>query len=131
MVKARINEVAAELLKQARADKIGWQAVEGRESAYQASFPDASVVVSRWSPLHNSPWAILRDLSNGFSPDVAIYRLEVLNPSGEIVESLLTVPGQLAYRNLREVFDLAKRRTSPTEESIDRVLEHLRQTWSA
>lgn len=127
MVKARINEVAAELLQQARAGKIVWQIVEGRDSAYQASFPDASVVVSRWSPLHNSPWAILRDLSNSFGPDVATYRLEVLNPAGEVVESLLTVPGQLAHRNLREVFDLARGQTSPTEESIDRVLEHLRE----
>jgi hypothetical protein len=127
MVKARINEVAAELLQQARAGKIVWQIVEGRDSAYQASFPDASVVVSRWSPLHNSPWAILRDLSNSFGPDVATYRLEVLNPAGEVVESLLTVPGQLAHRNLREVFDLANQRTSPAEESIDRVLHHLRR----
>ncbi|HEU0021266.1 MAG TPA: hypothetical protein VFR55_06290 [Dehalococcoidia bacterium] len=127
MAKARINEVAAELLKQARAGKISWQIVEGRESAYQASFPDTSLVVSRWSLLHDSPWATVRDLSNSFGPDFSTYRLEVLNDSGEIVESLITVPGQFAYRNLREVFDLAKGRTSPTEESIDRVLEHLRQ----
>ncbi|MDA1219241.1 MAG: hypothetical protein O2909_07350 [Chloroflexi bacterium] len=128
MAKARINEVAEELLKQALADKINWKIVEGRENAYQASFPDTSLVVSRWSPLHNSPWATVRDLSNSFSPDVATYRLEVLNDSGEIVESLLTLPGQFAYRNLRKVFELAKRQTSPTEESIDRVLGHLRQT---
>jgi hypothetical protein len=128
MAKARINEVAAELLKQARAGKISWQTVEGRENAFQASFPDTSVVVSRWSLLHDAPWATLRDLANGFGPDVAAYRLEVLDQSGEVVESLLTVPGQLAYRNLREAFDLAKQRISPTEESVDRVLEHLRQT---
>jgi hypothetical protein len=128
MANARINEVAGELLKQARADKISWQIVEGRDDAYQASFPDISLVVLRWSPLQNSPWATLRDLSNSFSPDIATYRLELLNESGEVVESLLTLPGQFAYRNLREVFDLAKRQSSPTEESIDRVLKHLRQT---
>ena len=128
MAKARINEVSGELLKQARADKISWQIVEGRDDAYQASFSDTSLVVSRWSPLQNSPWATLRDLSNSFSPDIATYRLELLNESGEVVESLLTLPGQFAYRNLREVFDLAKRQSSPTEESIDRVLKHLRQT---
>ena len=128
MAKARMNEVAGELLKQARADKISWQIVEGRDDAYQASFPDTSLVVSRWSPLQNSPWATLRDLSNSFSPDIATYRLELLNESGEVVESLLTLPRQFAYRNLREVFDLAKRQSSPTEESIARVLKHLRQT---
>ena len=128
MANARINEVAGELLKQARADKISWQIVEGRDDAYQASFPDISLVVLRWSPLQNSSWATLRDLSNSFSPDIATYRLELLNESGEVVESLLTLPGQFAYRNLREVFDLAKRQSSPTEESIDRVLKHLRQT---
>lgn len=128
MPKARINEVAEELLKQSRADKISWQLVEGKENAYQSFFPETSVVVSRWSPLHNSPWATVRDLSNSFSQDVATYRLEVLNESGEIVESLLTLPGQFSYRNLREVFKLAERQASPTEESIDRVLEHLRQT---
>jgi len=128
MAKARINEVAGDLLKQARADKIIWQIGEGRDDAYQASFPDTSLVVSRWSPLLNSSWATLRYLSNSFSPDIAIYRLELLNESGEIVESLLTLPGQFAYRNLREVFNLAKRQTSHAEESIDRVLHHLRQT---
>tara|TARA_B100001146_G_C16054416_1_gene379316 strand:- start:85 stop:471 length:387 start_codon:yes stop_codon:yes gene_type:complete len=128
MAKARINEVAEELLKQARADKISWQIVEGRDDAYQASFPDTSLVVSRWSPLQNSSWATLRDLSNGFSPDIATYRLELLNEYGEVVESLLTLLGQFAYRNLSEVFDLAKRQSSPSEESIDRVLKHLKQT---
>ena len=128
MAKARMNEVAGELLKQARADKISWQIVEGRDDAYQASFLDTSLVVSRWSPLQKSPWATLRDLSNSFSPDIATYRLELLNESGEVVESLLTLPRQFAYRNLREVFDLAKRQSSPTEESIARVLKHLRQT---
>jgi len=128
MAKARINEVAEELLKQARADKISWQIVEGRDDAYQASFPDTSLVVSRWSPLQNSSWATLRDLSNGFSPDIATYRLELLNEYGEVVESLLTLLGQFAYRNLSEVFDLAKRQSSPSEGSIDRVLKHLKQT---
>jgi len=128
MAKAKINEISGELLKQARADKISWQIVEGRDDAYQASFPDTSLVVSRWSPLQNSPWATLRDLSNSFSPDIATYRLDLLNESGEVVESLLTLPRQFAYRNLREVFDLAKRQSGPTEESIDRVLKHLRQT---
>ena len=128
MAKARINEVAEELLKQARADKISWQIVEGRDDAYQASFPDTSLVVSRWSPLQNSSWATLRDLSNGFSPDIATYRLELLNEYGEVVESLLTLLGQFAYRNLSEVFDLAKRQSSLSEGSIDRVLKHLKQT---
>ena len=128
MAKARINEVAEELLKQARADKISWQIVEGRDDAYQASFPDTSLVVSRWSPLQNSSWATLRYLSNSFSPDIATYRLELLNEYGEVVESLLTLLGQFAYRNLSEVFDLAKRQSSPSEESIDRVLKHLKQT---
>jgi len=128
MAKARINEVAGELLKQARADKISWQIVESRVDAYQASFPDTSLVVSRWSPLQDASWAILRDLPNSFNLKIAIYRLELLNESGEVVESLMALPGQFAYRNLREVFDLAKRQRSPTEESIDRVLEHLRQT---
>ena len=128
MAKARINGVAQELLKQARANKISWQIVEGRNDAYQASFPDTSLVVSRWSPLQNSSWATLRDLSNSFSLDIATYRLELLNESGEVVEALLTLPGQFAYQNLRAVFDLAKQQSSPTEESIERVLKHLRQT---
>ena len=128
MAKARINGVAQELLKQARADKVSWQIVEGRNDAYQASFPDTSLVVSRWSPLQNSSWATLRDLSNSFSLDIATYRLELLNESGEVVEALLTLPGQFAYQNLCAVFDLAKQQSSPTEESIERVLKHLRQT---
>ena len=73
MAKARINEVARELLNQAQADKISWQIVESRVDAYQASFPDTSIIVSRWSPLKNSYWATLRDLPNTFSLEIATY----------------------------------------------------------
>ena len=128
MVKARINQVAEELLIQARADKLKWEIIEDRETAYLTSFPETSLIVSRWSPLHNAPWAEVRDLANSISLDLATYRLELLNDAGEILESLLTIPGQASYRRLREVYQLAHRQASYSEKSIDEVLQHLRQT---
>lgn len=128
MAKARINQVAEELLKQARAEKITWEPVEDNKTAYRASFPDTSLIVSKWSPLRNAPWATARDLSNSFNVDLATYRLDLLNESGEVVESLLTLPGQAVYRGLKEVYEMAHRKASYTEESIDKVLQHLQQT---
>ena len=128
MGKARINQVAEELLLHARADKIKWEIVDNQETAYRTSFPETALIVSRWSPLHNAPWAQVRDLANSISLDLAAYRLELLNDSGDVVESLLTIPGQATYRRLREVYQLAHRQASYSEKSIDEVLQHLRQT---
>ena len=128
MTKARINQVAEELLIQARADKIKWEIVDDQETAYRTSFPETALIVSRWSPLHNAPWAQVRDLANSISLDLAAYRLELLNDSGDVIESLLTIPGQATYRRLREVYQLAHRQASYSEKSIDEVLQHLRQT---
>ena len=128
MAKARINQVAEELLIQARADRIKWEIVDNQETAYRTSFPETALIVSRWSPLHNAPWAQVRDLANSVSLDLAAYRLELLNDSGDVVESLLTIPGQATYRRLREVYQLAHRQASYSEKSIDEVLQHLRQT---
>ena len=66
--------------------------------------------------------------ANSISLDLATYRLELLNDTGEILESLLTIPGQASYRRLREVYQLAHRQASYSEKSIDEVLQHLRQT---
>ena len=128
MTKSRINQVAEELLIQARADKITWEIVDNQETAYRTSFPETALIISRWSPLHNAPWAPVRDLANSISLDLATYRLELLNDSGDVVESLLTIPGQASYRRLREVYQLAHRQASYSEKSIDEVLQHLRQT---
>jgi hypothetical protein len=121
-------QVSEELLQQTRAGRVAWEIVPGRENAYQVTFPDTTLVISRWSPLRNSPWATVRDLSNSFSVDVAAYRLELLNESHEVVEALLAVPGQAAHRWLRETFALAQGQVSHSQENIDRVLEYLRGT---
>ena len=128
MAKARIIQVVEELLIQTRVDKINWEIVSNRETAYRTSFPETALIVSRWSPLHNAPWAHVRDLANSISLDLATYRLELLNDSGEVLESLLTIPGQATYRRLREVYWLAHRQASHSEKSIYQVLQHLRQT---
>ncbi len=127
MAKARIIQVVEELLIQSRVDKINWEIVNNRETAYRTSFPETALIVSRWSPLHNALWAQVRDLANSISLDLATYRLELLNDSGEVLESLLTIPGQATYRRLREVYRLAHRQASHSEKSIDQVLQHLRQ----
>lgn len=128
MAKARIIQVVEELLTQTRADKINWEIADNRETTYRTSFPETALIVSRWSPLRNAPWTQVRDLANSISLDLATYRLELLNDSGEVLESLLTIPGQATHRRLREVYQLAHRQASHSEKSIDQVLQHLRQT---
>jgi len=128
MAKSRMHQVAEELLQQSRATKINWTATEDRKDAYRVVLPDTTLVISRWSPLGNTSWAAAQDLSRSFSVDFGAYRLELLNESNEVVETLLTVPGQSAYRVLRDTFGLAQQRANQTEEKIDQVLEYLRQT---
>jgi hypothetical protein len=123
-----MHQVAEQLLQQSRAGKINWAAAEGRKDAYKVVLPDTTLIISRWSPLGSSPWATVRDLSRSFSVDFGAYRLELLNESNEIVETLLAVPGQSAYRVLRDTFELAQSRASHREDKIDQVLEYLRQT---
>lgn len=125
MAKSRLVQVAEQLLQQSRAGKVTWQTVENRESAYRVSFPDATLVVSRRSPLRDSPWAPVRDLSHSFGVDVASYRLELLDQANQVVESLLAVPGQSTYRILRETFARAQSQVSHAEENVDKVMQYL------
>ena len=128
MPKTRMTQVAEHLLQQSRAGKVTWEMAESRENGYKVAFPDTTLVVSRWSPLRDSSWATMRDLSRTFSVDVAVYRLELLNEAGEVVESLLGIPGQIAHRALRDTFALAQGQVTHAEENIDKVLEYLRET---
>jgi len=129
MAKSRMHQVAEELLQQSRAGKINWTAVEDRRDAYKVVLPYTTLVISRWSPLGNLSWDALRDLSRSLSVDFGAYRLELLNESNEVVETLLAVmPSQSAYGALRETFGLAQQRAHRTDEKIDQVLEYLRQT---
>jgi hypothetical protein len=129
MAKSRMHQVAEELLQQSRAGKVNWAAAEDRRDAYKVVLPNTTLVISRWSPLGNLPWDAMRDLARSFSVDFGAYRLELLNESGEVVETLLAVvPSQSAHGALRETFSLAQQRAHQTEAKIDQVLEYLRQT---
>jgi hypothetical protein len=128
MPKSRMTQVAEHLLQQSRAGKVAWEMAEIRESAYKVAFPDTTLVISRWSPLRDSSWATMRDLSRTCSVDVAVYRLELLNEANEVLETLLGIPGQIAYRTLRDTFALARGQVTHAEENIDKVLEYLRET---
>ena len=128
MPKSRMTQVAEHLLQQSRAGKVGWEMSETRQNAYKVTFPDTTLVISRWSPLRDSSWATMRDLSRTFCVDAAVYRLELLNAANEVVETLLGIPGQIAYRTLRDIFALAQGQVTHAEENIDKVLEYLRET---
>jgi hypothetical protein len=129
MAKSRMHQVAEELLQQSRAGKINWAVAEDRKDAYKVVLPDTTLIISWWSPLGNLAWAAMRDLSRSFSVGFGAYRLELLNESNEVVETLLAVvPSQSAYGALRETFGLAQQRAHHTNEKIDQVLEYLRQT---
>jgi hypothetical protein len=123
-----MTQVAEHLLQQSRAGKVGWEMSETRQNAYKVTFPDTTLVISRWSPLRDSSWATMRDLSRTFCVDAAVYRLELLNAANEVVETLLGIPGQIAYRTLRDIFALAQGQVTHAEENIDKVLEYLRET---
>jgi hypothetical protein len=128
MARSRMTQVAEQLLQQSRSGKVTWEQVENRENAFKVAFPDTTLVVSRWSPLRGSSWTMVRDLSRTFGVDVAVYKLELLDEANEVVDVLLGIPGQVAYRMLRDTFALAHGHASHTEENIDKVMEYLRET---
>jgi hypothetical protein len=127
MANLKMLQVAEQLLQQSRAGKVAWAPAETRENAYQVAFPDTTLVISRWSPLRDSPWATVRDLSNCLGVDVASYRLELLDAGSQVVETLLAVPGQTAHRTLRQIFARAQAQARHAEENISKVMEYLRE----
>ena len=128
MPKTRMTEVAEELLQQSRADKVAWEVVEGRKYAYKVAYPDATVVVSSWSLLRDIPWDPISEVAASLNLSIGTYRLELLDSAGQVDEALLAIPGQVAHKTLREIYDLAHRQTSPAEGNIDKVLEYLKGT---
>jgi hypothetical protein len=128
MAKSRMTQVAEQLLQQSRSGKVTWEQVENRENAYKVAFPDMTLVISRWSPLLGSSWTAVRDLSRTFGVDMAVYKLELLDESNNVVEVLLCMPGQTAYRTLRDTFAQAHGQVTHAEENIDKVMEYLRET---
>ena len=128
MTRSSMDQLSEELLQQTREGKVAWEEVEGGQDAYRVAFADITLIVSKWAPLRHSSWQPLRDFSNSFNLDIATYRLELRNDAGEVEESLAAIPGQAAYRVLREVFALAHHQASHTERNIDKAIEYLRGT---
>jgi hypothetical protein len=128
MVKSKMVQIAEQLLQQSRAGKLAWEPAEGRGNAFKVSFPDTTLVVSRCSPLRDSPWATVRDLSHSLGIDVASYRLELLDADNHVLETLLALPGQTAHRTLRQLFARAHTQATHSEERINKVMEYLRET---
>ena len=128
MTQTNMDQLCEELLQQSQEGKLAWEEVEGQEYAYAVAFPDLTLVVSSWAPLRNCSWQPVRELSNSLNLDIATYRLELQDDTGEATETLLAIPGQANYRVLRGVFDLAHRQASHAGRNMDKALEYLRGT---
>ena len=128
MPKTRMTQVAEQLLQQSRNEKVAWEVLEGKNYAYKVDYPDTTVVISSWSLLRDVAWDPISDLAKSLSLNIATYRLELQDSTGQVDEALLAVPGQAVHKVLRDVFDLAHRQASPTEENIDKILEYLKGT---
>ncbi len=110
-----INEVASELLRRSRDGKIPWKQTR-RDNEYRVSFPDVSL-------------AILRQT------DLDLYRLDLINETGSVIESLEwtpfysptgnTVELESRRETLKEIYDLAEAHVH--EEVAQRALQYLKQ----
>ncbi|MCY4364962.1 MAG: hypothetical protein OXE17_01850 [Chloroflexi bacterium] len=110
-----LNEVASELLRRSRDGKIPWKQTR-RDSEYRVSFPDVSLAIF---------------CASGH------YRLDLINETGSVIESLeyspLSIFTQTGKRDelesrsktLKEIYDLAEAHVQ--EEVAQRALQYLKQ----
>ncbi|MDE2940650.1 MAG: hypothetical protein OXR67_17285 [Chloroflexota bacterium] len=111
-----MNEVATELLRRSRDGKIAWKQTR-RDNEYRVSFPDVSLTISS-------------------QPGLDIYRLDLINETGSVTESLewnpfyspTPMPSADAsqLQTLKEIYGLAEAYVQ--EEVAQRALQYLKET---
>ena len=108
MSKTGMYEVGKEALRRARAKKLDWKQTF-RDEEYRVDFPDVS-------------------LSIFFDPGLGTYQLGLVNDTGAVVETLVTVVGETDPQQdpgLPEIHELAA--AYVREVGINRALQYLKQ----
>jgi hypothetical protein len=106
MERSQMEEIADQLLKNAREGKVEWVNSPHRD-AYQVKVPDGSLVIMRL--------------------DSQAYRLDLNDDQGNSLESLASYDPRPQNLILREIHDRARRHVLDLDQVFDKTLEFLRQ----
>lgn len=108
MSKNGMYEVAKEALRLAKARKLTWEQTF-RDEEFRVDFPDVSLSIS-------------------FDQGLGTYQLGLINDTGAVIETLITVVGETDPKQdpgLPEIYELAV--AYVREVGINRALQYLRQ----
>ena len=118
MAASRMDEVAQELLRRSRENKVNWEE-SGKRDSYRVFFPDVALVIAR------ERTTISDGLDNRVISDGTIFQLDLMSEAGKIVHSLLPKSEEPPYQLLKEIFGLAE--SYVRDSSVDRALEYLKR----
>ncbi len=108
MSKTGMYEVGKEALRRARAKKLDWKQTF-QDEVFRVDFPDVSLSIS-------------------FDQGLEAYQLGLINDTGAVIESLVTVAGETDPQQdpgLREIYELAE--AYVREVGINRALQYLKR----
>jgi len=101
------------LLEHSRRGAIDWKAT-GNAKTVNVSFHEASL--------------LLTQLASRETPDEYDYRVQIIGPSGDIVDDFRDTDFEdvrEVYKKLHEIFELGRRKALGTDAAIDSIIEEL------
>ena len=129
MAGSRTREVADQLLEKARRAELAWVGPTDHD-AYYVPLPDGmSLCISRLSWLPGPPPALpgLPDLPDLRRVTTYGYKLELFDESGPMIGSLAGTTGDVEYRTLREMFELAEGEKDDAQDKLEKALDYLKR----
>lgn len=108
MPESKMHELAQKLLGQSKDEKVDWEDI-GRRGSYRVIFPDVALTITR-------VWEDLEEASD--------LRLELMNETGSVIDSIETEPEDAMHSLLSQIFDLAQQHVQRI--GINKALEYLK-----
>ena len=103
-----MHEVAGELLRRAKVQKVDWKQTY-RDEEFRVDFPDVSLSIS-------------------FEPQGECYQLDLVNDTGAVIDTVLTVSGETEPELapvLQEIYELAS--AYVRDAALERALHYLKR----
>lgn len=103
-----MHEVAGELLHRSKAQKVDWKQTY-RDEEFRVDFPDVSLSIS-------------------FEPQGERYQLDLVNDTGAVIDTVLTVSGETEPELapvLQEIYELAA--AYVRDAALERALHYLKR----
>lgn len=109
MDNAKLGAVVQRLIDRTRKNEVDWQSTEKRDT-FQAAFANASIRLSK--------------------PNAALLQIDVYNEEGTLIDSatdedLVAYISNGAFTEMKEMFNLARRRAMGVDDTLNALLSEL------